>query len=262
MVKRFTLPPDIRRALASGSRLLNVVKAVRESGVTLSGAIRWEGLRAAQLLPKTLGKAKVTIKPLLPQIENATAGTFTLLSITATTAHQWLLKIGKETTGLVNSAARLPRGGRNEHPQEQYAALCKVCLAVPQAQAGDWSKAEAQLRREARDVAIARRNAARKRSWKRRRQIAPDQDTIIATMPNAVRLAWMAYETAVDKKGNNLTSSEAHTWLNEQVDDFYKPPSVETFARYVTKARGLLGEQKNHPRAGRTGRSVVRTDQR
>ena len=44
---------------------------------------------------------------------------------------------------------------------------------------------------------------------------------------------------------------------NEFLKD-YNLPSFETWGRYLRKARRLLGEQKNTPRAGRLrGRSIV-----
>jgi len=85
----------------------------------------------------------------------------------------------------------------------------------------------------------------------------------------SVRKAYLAWRYAESKAGRQLTDREAFDWLKENgiPDDAgdlgeladYKLPAFETFTSYCTKARGILGEQKYSPTAGRpTGKSVVK----
>lgn len=54
-----------------------------------------------------------------------------------------------------------------------------------------------------------------------------------------------------------MTDEAAWDWLKEHGPDEYDPPGFETFGRYVRAGRAAHGAGVNHPRAGRTGRSIV-----
>jgi hypothetical protein len=66
------------------------------------------------------------------------------------------------------------------------------------------------------------------------------------------------YERAEEVLGENLTDDRAYRWLRSHTepDD---PPILdcETWKRYLRDGRRFYGIQKNSPRAGRTGGSVV-----
>ena len=98
----------------------------------------------------------------------------------------------------------------------------------------------------------------------------------IAKLPRAIRRAFLAFEAVARKKEKgleDLKDHEAHKLLMEEgvpddADDRgklidYKPPkSVETFRKYLSKARRALGEPKYTSRRGRAhGKSIVRQDQ-
>jgi hypothetical protein len=90
---------------------------------------------------------------------------------------------------------------------------------------------------------------------------------LLARLSERVRNAFQSYEYAVGKQqGQRLTARQAYEWLVEQglPDQLagYSLPNLDTWERYLRKARLALGEQKNTPRAGRPhGRSVVRQDE-
>lgn len=67
------------------------------------------------------------------------------------------------------------------------------------------------------------------------------------------------YLLAAKELGGNPTDQQAYEWLNE--NEKRMTVSLGTWTRYLRIARNTQGLQKNHPRAGRTGRSVARWDQ-
>ncbi len=83
--------------------------------------------------------------------------------------------------------------------------------------------------------------------------------------------AYRSYEIAEHKLSelgaDQVTDANAYSWLKEHgvvpadCDDDYDLPAFETWQRYVRAGRSHYSTNKNSPRAGRTGRSVVRQDQ-
>jgi hypothetical protein len=88
-------------------------------------------------------------------------------------------------------------------------------------------------------------------------EIVADRVEIIAKMPNVVRAAFLAYETAANRHPGKVSDRAAYDWAKENVREDCRFPTFETFATYLRRARRLLGEQKNRPRRGRVGRSIV-----
>lgn len=73
--------------------------------------------------------------------------------------------------------------------------------------------------------------------------------------------AYRSYEWAAEQDPTLKTDRQVHDWLTEHGFEGYELPSFETWARQVRAGRGAYGTQKNHPRAGRTGRSIVKHDE-
>lgn len=93
-----------------------------------------------------------------------------------------------------------------------------------------------------------------------------DDNATKAKLPRpSALLAWQSYERAeagLTMSGStNVTDKAAYMWLKEHDPEEYKLPDRETWGRYVREVRSALGRQKNQPRKGRTGRSIVRHDE-
>jgi hypothetical protein len=73
-------------------------------------------------------------------------------------------------------------------------------------------------------------------------------------------LAYRSFVHAEHQSGRKLKDREAYDWLKEYGLEGYEPPSFESWRRYVRGGRLHYGDQKNTPRAGRTGRSIVTPD--
>lgn len=86
----------------------------------------------------------------------------------------------------------------------------------------------------------------------------PDRETLLATMPNAWRQAYLANQYAEEKAGKELTATAAYAWLREHGFDGYELPLPDTFSDYRTKAFNHLGEQRKRRRIVDPSRSVVR----
>ncbi len=69
--------------------------------------------------------------------------------------------------------------------------------------------------------------------------------------------AYQQYRDAVQKDPSISSDYDAYRSIKDHLDDGETIPSQETWTRYVRKVRQALGEQKNKPRGGRTGRSIV-----
>jgi len=91
-------------------------------------------------------------------------------------------------------------------------------------------------------------------------------DTTVESLSPVLRRVWAAWAFA--SKNDIRTDTEAYNWLSERDllprhgdddGDDEKPPRMtkETFSRYLRRAREKLGKQKNRPRTGRRGRSIV-----
>lgn len=66
------------------------------------------------------------------------------------------------------------------------------------------------------------------------------------------------YESVVEVLGPKITDDEAYRWLGSHMEPGDPPmPARDTWLRYLREARKFYGIQKNSPRAGRTGRSIV-----
>ena len=77
----------------------------------------------------------------------------------------------------------------------------------------------------------------------------------------SIEMAYRSFQLAAGNSGGSLTNREAYAWLQEHGLDDYSLPKYETWERYVRSGRSHYGTQKNTPRAGRTGRSIVAAEQ-
>jgi len=76
--------------------------------------------------------------------------------------------------------------------------------------------------------------------------------------------AYSQYQAAIHQEPRlaNATDKEVYKYVEANLlDDGEALPKVETWISYVQKARSAEGKQKNQPRSGRTGRSIVRSSQ-
>jgi hypothetical protein len=78
--------------------------------------------------------------------------------------------------------------------------------------------------------------------------------------PNRFNKAYESFLLAEKSKGCGLTDREAYEWLKEDGPTQYELPAFQTWNRYVREGRKLRGTQKNTPRGGRNGRSIVSPD--
>ncbi len=84
----------------------------------------------------------------------------------------------------------------------------------------------------------------------------------------AIQRAWASYDEASKRESQMKTDKEVYEWLKENGCEVYgdnqddptsqRLPSYDTWARYVRKMRAMTEQQKNTPRIGRTGRSIIR----
>jgi hypothetical protein len=98
------------------------------------------------------------------------------------------------------------------------------------------------------------------------------RDELIRQMQPAVRIAYLAFCFAESKAGRRLEDREAYNLFREEgisgaegdqgeLAD-YTLPDVDTWVRYLGKARKILGEQKYTRRTGRPyGKSVAKSDE-
>ena len=94
------------------------------------------------------------------------------------------------------------------------------------------------------------------------RQKKPKGTARTDDMTDAIRRAYLGFKDAEHHAEDPLTDRDAYDWLDDEGPTEYDPlPTFTTWSRSLRKARQLLGEQKHKPRAGRTGRSVVRRDE-
>ena len=68
--------------------------------------------------------------------------------------------------------------------------------------------------------------------------------------------AYQQYQMA-EKSLGDTTDRQAYDWLKERVEETERLPDFNTWTRYLRTARKFYGTQKNTPRGGRTGRSIV-----
>jgi hypothetical protein len=77
---------------------------------------------------------------------------------------------------------------------------------------------------------------------------------IVKMLPKVVLNSYRQYQCAEMQLGEKATDKQAWNWLRKEDGDV---PAFLTWARYLRQARKALGENKNTPRAGRAGRSIV-----
>lgn len=66
------------------------------------------------------------------------------------------------------------------------------------------------------------------------------------------------YERVVEVLGPKITDEQGYQWLGSHMEPGDpQMPVLDTWLRYLRAARKFYGVQKNSPRAGRTGRSIV-----
>jgi hypothetical protein len=83
-------------------------------------------------------------------------------------------------------------------------------------------------------------------------------------LTKAKRSAYQSYEYAVSKAPPlaDATDNTVYDWLKENgAEGEYEPPSRETWKRQVRAGRKYHGTQKNTSRAGRDGRSTIKSGQ-
>ncbi|UCG47132.1 MAG: hypothetical protein JSU94_16745 [Phycisphaerales bacterium] len=83
-------------------------------------------------------------------------------------------------------------------------------------------------------------------------------------LSKAVRLAYQSYEYALSQKPEleGRPDNEVYEWLRENgAPEGYELPSRDTWKRQVRAGRKYHGTQKNTPRAGREGGSVIKGKQ-
>ena len=82
-----------------------------------------------------------------------------------------------------------------------------------------------------------------------------------AKLPERFEDAYEGYKLAAATLGGNPTDKQAYEWVQDAVKakgySEEQLPDFETWQRYLRGARRHYGEQKNSPRYGRTGRSIV-----
>jgi len=94
-------------------------------------------------------------------------------------------------------------------------------------------------------------------------QAEADEKTSTA-LRRAERLAYESNEFALSENPNlaGATDDKVYVWLKENgAPEEYELPSCQTWKRQVRAARKYHGTQKNTPRAGRDGRSTIKSDQ-
>lgn len=69
--------------------------------------------------------------------------------------------------------------------------------------------------------------------------------------------AYQSFQMAQAASDLELTDRQAYDWLMENGPPEYELPEFDTWQRYVREGRKFYGTQKNTPRGGRTGRSIV-----
>jgi hypothetical protein len=91
-------------------------------------------------------------------------------------------------------------------------------------------------------------------------QAATKALTGLAELLPSYQGAYQQYQRAVSYWGA-MTDKEAYNRLNKEDNETDELPPFSTWARYLRGARRHYGTQKNTPRAGRTGRSIVTPDE-
>jgi hypothetical protein len=80
----------------------------------------------------------------------------------------------------------------------------------------------------------------------------------------AERCAYQSYEYAVSKKEElaDATDNAVYNWLKENgtPEGYELPKNCDTWKRHVRAGRKCYGKQKNTRRAGRQGRSTIKSD--
>lgn len=82
---------------------------------------------------------------------------------------------------------------------------------------------------------------------------------IIATLQPAVQIVWASWCEAEKHFDKTPTARQAWDWIRES--ELPEPQEFGTWDRHLRSARKALGRQKNTPRGGREGRSVVKANQ-
>lgn len=78
-------------------------------------------------------------------------------------------------------------------------------------------------------------------------------------LPKPIESAYRSFECA-EANAEVKSDRKAYEWLKEHGPADYVLPSYQTWCRNVRHGRKHYGTQKNQPRGGRTGRSIVTPD--
>jgi len=89
---------------------------------------------------------------------------------------------------------------------------------------------------------------------------ATDDDSKELALPRAHHAAYQSFVFAESEIGK-CTDREAYEWLQEEGPEEYELPAFDTWKRYVRIGRKHHGTQKNTSRKGRTGRSVIKSNE-
>ncbi len=84
-------------------------------------------------------------------------------------------------------------------------------------------------------------------------------------LAKANRLAYQSYEHAISKNSKlaEATDDKVYDWLKDysSLEEYELPPNCETWKRQVRAGRKHHGRQRNTPRTGRSGRSIIQSGQ-
>jgi len=89
---------------------------------------------------------------------------------------------------------------------------------------------------------------------------ATDDDSKELALPRAHQVAYQSFVFAESKIGR-CTDRQAYEWLEEERLEGHELPAFETWQRYVRIGRKHHGTQKNTSRKGRSGGSVIKSDE-
>jgi hypothetical protein len=137
--------------------------------------------------------------------------------------------------------------------QERYSRLCVSVApdeAKRRAEQYAWSKFGFKPREVRDDTSTTARQVTA--------ESTPSSTETVETPPPAVEAAYQSFFHAQGQSSEPLTDQQAYGWFKENAPDEYNMPVFETWRRYVRAGRKHYGTQKNSPRSGRTGRSVVK----
>jgi hypothetical protein len=89
------------------------------------------------------------------------------------------------------------------------------------------------------------------------RELAETQEPRTKGLPRCAGKAFDSFRIAAENLPDDPTDKEAYAWIKEKCELEAALPPFKSWSRYLRIARRFFGEQKNSPRRGRNGRSIV-----